>query len=55
METWGGYDDRIVATNVIASQPPERQPTATPTLVPAPLKLYFSSSPGHGDGRRGAV
>ena len=24
----------IVATNVIASRPPERRPTATPTLVP---------------------
>ena len=25
---------KIVATNVVASRPPERRPTATPTLVP---------------------
>ena len=30
----------IVATNVVASRPPERRPTATPTLVPIFLVVF---------------
>ena len=33
---------KIVATNVVASQPPERQPTATPT---ARANFFLDGSP----------